>query len=137
MKLFAMALLALSLATPSFAADETVTVTGKDLSGVPPMGGVGGMQGGGVAPGRPTAQKPKRFGEGEEGGGTFRPKKEITSAEVLVMVMEQWGQMVDVVAQKEMWGELDVIVTTKEGTKIEVHLKVGFGTKEVLSTKKK
>lgn len=66
-KFFAIVLLAFSFATASFAG-ETVTVTGKDLSGAPPIsGGIGGMQGGGVAPGRPAPQKP-RF-EGNEGGG--------------------------------------------------------------------
>ncbi|HEY9656867.1 MAG TPA: hypothetical protein V6C65_00280 [Allocoleopsis sp.] len=135
MKLFAIALLAFSLATPSFAADETMTVTGSRT----PEGPTPPAFGGGGAPGRPAAQKPKRFGEGEEGGGSFTPKKkvEITNAEILVMVMEQWGQMVDLAASKEVWGELDIIVTTKEGTKVEVHLKVGFGTKEVVSAKKK
>jgi hypothetical protein len=132
MKVLALALLAFSLATPSFAADEHHTTTGSRLS--PESSGklLGGVHGSG-----PRPCMVKNCGKPDSSEPTFPKRTEITSAEVLVMVMEQWGQMVDLAASKEVWGELNVTVTTKEGTKVEVSLKVGFGTKEVVSAKKK
>lgn len=131
MKILTSALLALtaSFATGSFAAvDETMTVTG---SRIPGGSSPSAFPGSGGRPGRPQLEKP-RF---EEVVG--RAPKELTNAQILLVVMDQWRETVQTLSQMQAWGELDVTVTLKDGTKVDVHLKVGFGKTEVLSTKKK
>lgn len=126
MKLFAMALLALSLATPSFAADEHHDVTGKDLSKVPPIGGVGGMQGGGAAPGRPLPKQPKRF-EGDEGGGNLPMPKKVGDLKAGDPVKDdlgaELGKIFAFLARDfDAAGEIWVKIETPTGYKIEVRI---------------
>jgi hypothetical protein len=123
MKLFAMALLALSLATPSFAADETMTVTGSRT----PEGSTPPAFGGGGAPGRPAAQKPQRFGEGEEGGSGGLG----ANAQLIAIVMQEYGAVIRDAVKKDMWLELDVTVTTPSGVKVDVHIKAGYGSRTI------
>jgi hypothetical protein len=133
MKLLPIALLTLSLASPSFAGgkpDETVTTTGSRIR-TPGSSSPGAFPGHGGRPGRPQLEK-QRF---EEVVGSV--PNELTNAQVLLVVMDQWRETVQTLSQMQAWGELDVTITLKDGTKIDVHLKVGFGKTEVLSTKKK
>ncbi len=127
----------LSFGATVFAADETVTVTGsKETPGQSPGLFGGGPSSGGQpsVAGKPCPPDGGVDCGGGGSGGKFQP---ITSAQILVLVMEQWGEMVNLAASKEVYGELEIIVTTKEGTRVEVRLKVGFGSKEVISSKKK
>jgi hypothetical protein len=126
-----------TFAMTSFAAEESVTVTGSRIPGGGGTGGVhfpsSGRPGG--AAGRFSKVDPCQRGPSDCGGPTV-PNQELSNAQLAELALTQIGSLVTTLRDATAYAYLEVIVTTPDGLKVEVRLELGYGKVNVVSRKK-